>query len=197
MNTIIRAISVHVKLTRRNTCHDCFRLDTNFLQQLLETLVLLCEGYPSISSTTPTILRMSIRQDLDQTKGKPLPVLVSMNDVPILDDDRQIIYPSPHSKNHTRKLHMPIPVSDNHHVKSVSLRIRIIVLHRGPHQLSVVGLDLLVVGSNHDISLQNHHIVDQREVIFILQLAWQRLSITRPHHCVPQKRRAARCPASP
>lgn len=131
-NTVVRTISVHVKLTRRNTCHDRFRLDTNFLQQLLETLVLLCEVYASVFSTAPTILRMSVRQDLDQTKGEPLPVLVSMNDVSVLDDHRQIIYSSPHPKNHTRKLHMPIPVSDDHHVKSAVLRIRIMVLHCGP-----------------------------------------------------------------
>ena len=70
------------------------------------------------------------------------------------------------------------------------------VLHRRPHQLSVVGLNLLVVGSNHDVALQNHHIVDQREVIVILQSAWQGLSLTHHHHCIPQKRRAVRCPAS-
>ena len=72
---------------------------------------------------------------------------------------------------------MPVPISHNHHIQSVFLRIGIAVAHCWPADLGAVRLDLLVISSNHDVSLQNHHAVDQRVVLRIGQLGRQGLEI--------------------
>ena len=146
-------------------------------------------------SLQTTLIRISIRQNLDESKRKSTPVLVSMDDVSVLNNEGEIIYPSRLSAKTTRKLHVPVPVSHDHHVQRVLLRIGVVVAHRRPADLGSMRLDLLVIGGNHDVALQNHHVVNQRVIVGIAQLARQWLPVTPFRAVLPPKQAASRRPS--
>ena len=144
-----------------------------------------------------TLIRISIRENLDESKRESTPVLVSMDNVTVLNNEGEIIYPSLLPSKTTRKLHVPVPVAHDHHVQRVLLRIGVVVTHRRPADLGAMWLDLLVIGGDHDVSLQNHHIVNQCVIVRIAQLARQWLPINHSPRVLPPIRAANRHPSCP
>ena len=147
-----------------------------------------CEASPS-----PTSLGVSPGKHLNESQREVFPVLVTMDDVSVLEDDGEIISSSPLPEP-TGELHVPVPVAHDDHVDRAELGMVEGGAHGGPRQLGPVRLDLRVVGRHDDVALQHQHVVDHRAEVLVADGARQRLR-DRERKKLPRRRRAARCSA--